>query len=111
MSFRVGENQTNQQEAKHRALQHLKVQSEMPVALEKQQSCQDFDECVACADPFAAVPAFSAQKNPAQNRDIVVERYELSAPGAGRTRRHHGQSSWQPVNTDVQKAAKDEPEQ
>lgn len=53
--------------------------------------------------------AFSAEDEPAQHGNIVVERDEAAAMRASRTRRDHRLAEGQAVDADVQEAAESQP--
>ena len=88
LGFGVGEDQTQQQVAQDSAFQRGQGQTKMEVTGEKQHACEQFDHKVARRDGLLAGTALSPENQPAQHRQVVIERDHFFAVRASGTRRH-----------------------
>ena len=82
----------------------------MRVATEKQDSGEHLDHEIAHRDRFSAVAAFSQENQPAQHRQIVIQRNLMAAVGTRRPWRDHRLPQGEAVDTHIQEAAEGKPQ-
>src|SRR6201986_3083315 len=76
------------------------------IAEDEEAAGGELDQRVHRRNREPARAALAAQPEPAEDGNVVVGLYGRFATWAARTRRHDGQTLWNPRNADVQKAAK-----
>src|ERR1700690_2936311 len=109
MRLGIRENEPQQQERKHRALQRGQRQPKLPIEQKKKPDRNQLDNRISRRNLGLGSPALPAQKNPAQNGNIVVKPNRLPAPRTRRPRPHHRQPLRHPIDAHIQEAAKHQP--
>src|SRR5215469_1027106 len=82
----------------------------MRVASYEHQPGYHFNNRITGRNGSLTFTAFPPENDPTQYGNVVIWTNVLSAMGASRARRHDGQASRQPVDTDVKEATEDQAE-